>query len=300
MPNDMNAFVRVVEKGSFAAAAADLALTPSAVSKIVTRTEQRLGVQLMTRTTRRIALTAEGETYYRRCRDILAAIESAEAEVATAGGSLQGAIRVSASTSIGRYQIAPILPDFLARHPGIEIVLNATDRQVDLVAEHIDVAIRTGALADSTLVARRIAEAGRIICASPAYLAKHGTPAVPGDLVSHNCLLVTNFAHLSRWPFYTPEGINRLAVSGDVTSDSSDVLLELALEGHGIIRSLEVLAARYIRDGRLVPLLTDVHVGEPSPVWAVTPAGRNRVPRVRAFLDYLVERLGAEPWMLEK
>jgi DNA-binding transcriptional LysR family regulator len=295
----MNAFVRVVEKGSFAAAAQDLSLTPSAVSKIVTRVEQRLGVQLLTRTTRRIALTPEGETYFRRCRDILAAIEAAEAEVASSGTSLQGHIRVSASTSVGRYQIAPILPAFLGRHPGIAIELDATDRQIDLIVENVDVALRTGQLADSSLVARKISEARRIICASPAYLERRGTPAVPADLLEHNCLLVTNFAHLARWPFYTPEGLNRLAVSGDVTSDSSDVLLELALAGHGIIRTLEMLAADHVRRGRLVPLLTDVYVEEPTPIWAVTPPGRNRVPRVRAFLDFLVEQLGGAPWRLD-
>ena len=299
MSSDMNAFVRVVEKGSFAAAAQDLGLTPSAVSKIVSRTEERLGVQLLTRTTRRIALTPEGETYFQRCRDILAAIEAAEAEVSSSGTSLQGPIRVSASTSIARYQIAQFLPDFLVRHPGIVIELDATDRQVDLIAENVDVAVRTGELADSSLVARKVAEARRILCASPDYLERHGVPAVPADLLNHNCLLVTNFAHLARWPFYTPEGINRLAVSGDVTSDSSDVLLELALRGHGIIRALEILAARHLRHGRLVQLLADVHVSDPTPIWAVTPPGRNRVPRVRAFLDYLVDTLGAAPWQVD-
>jgi len=298
MSAEMSAFVRVVEQGSFAAAAQDLSLTASAVSKIVTRIEQRLGVQLLTRTTRRIALTAEGETYFRHCRDILAAIEAAEAEVASSGASLQGLIRVNASTSIGRYQIAQILPGFLARHPGMTVELDVTDRHVDLIVENVDVAVRTGQLADSSLVARKISEARRIVCASPGYLERRGTPAVPADLLKHNCLLVTNFAHLARWPFYTPEGLNRLAVSGDVTSDSSDVLLELALAGHGIIRTLEMLAAGHVRSGRLVPLLADVHVDEPTPVWAVTPPGRNRVPRVRAFLDYLVEQLSGAPWRL--
>jgi len=299
MSNDMNAFVRVVEKGSFAAAAQDLGLTPSAVSKIVTRVEQRLGVQLLARTTRRLALTPEGETYYQRCQEILEAIEAAEAEVATAGMSLRGHIRVNASSSIARYQLAHIMPEFLARHDAITVELGATDRQIDLIAENVDVAIRTGALADSSLVARKIAEARRIICASPLYLERRGKPEVPGDLLEHNCLLVTNFAHLARWPFYTPEGINRLLVSGDITSDSSDVLLELALDGHGIIRALDLLAARYVRQERLVPLLLDEHVDEPTTIWAVTPPGRNRVPRVRAFVDFLVERWGSAPWQID-
>lgn len=300
MSSDMNAFVRVVEKGSFAAAAQDLGLTPSAVSKIITRVEQRLGVQLLARTTRKLALTPEGETYYQRCQEILEAIEMAEAEVATAGMSLKGHIRVNASTSIARYQLAHIMPDFLAQHDAITVELGATDRQVDLIAENVDVAIRTGALADSSMVARKIAEARRIVCASPVYLQRHGKPEVPGDLLEHNCLLVTNFAHLSRWPFYTPEGINRMSVSGDITSDSSDVLLELALDGHGIIRALDLLAARYVREGRLVPLLLEEHVDEPTTMWAVTPPGRNRVPRVRAFVDFLIERLGGAPWQIEE
>lgn len=295
----MAAFVRVVEKGGFAAAAEDLALTPSAVSKIVTRLEQRLGVQLLTRTTRRIAMTAEGETYFRRCLDILAAIEAAEAEVVTSGTSLKGPVRVNSGTAIGRHHLTQILPEFLRRHPGITVELDVTDRQIDLIADHVDVAVRTGRLADSSLVARRVAEARRIICVSPAYLERHGTPKVPADLVRHNCIIVANVAHLSRWPFYTPEGVNRLAVSGDVTSDSGDILMDLALAGHGIIRTLEITAAHHVREGRLVSLLADVHVDEPTPIWAVTPPRRNRVPRVRAFVDFLVERLGRAPWRLD-
>jgi DNA-binding transcriptional LysR family regulator len=299
MSSEMNAFVRVVEKGSFAAAAQDLSLTPSAVSKIVTRIEQRLGVQLLARTTRRLALTAEGEAYFRRCQEILAAIEAAEAEVASSSTRLQGSIRINAGTAIGRYQIARMLPDFTARHPGITVELGVTDRLIDLIAENVDVAIRTGTLPDSSLVARKIGEARRVICAGPHYLERHGTPTSPGDLLRHNCLLISNVAHLARWPFHTPEGINNLAVRGDITSDSGDALLDLALRGHGIMRALELPAADYVRRGELVVLLADVHVSEAIPIWAVTPPGRNRVPRVRAFLDFLVEMLGGEPWRLD-
>lgn len=298
--SDMNAFVRVVEKGSFAAAAQDLALSPSAVSKIVSRIEERLGVQLLARTTRRLALTAEGETYFQRCQEILAAIEAAEAEVASSSARLQGHLRINAGTAIGRYQIARMLPEFTRRHPGITVDLGVTDRQIDLIGENVDVAIRTGELADSTLIARKIGDARRVICASPRYLEKHGTPKTPTELLKHNCLRITNAVHLARWSFYTPEGVNHLSVSGDITSDSGDVLLDLVLGGHGILRALELPAAEYVRRGELVVLLADVHVSEPTPIWAVTPPGRNRVPRVRAFLDFLVETLGGEPWRLDR
>ena len=299
-PDDMTAFVRVVEKGSFAGAAKDFSLTPSAVSKLITRLEQRLGVQLLTRTTRRLALTAEGEIYLERCRDILAAIESAEAEIGATGTAARGQIRVNSGTAIGRHQIVRLLPDFLKDHPAITVDLALTDRQIDPIAENVDVVVRTGALADSSLVARKLADGRRMICASPAYLERNGAPKRPADLLNHSCITFTGAAELSRWPFYTPEGINRLQVSGDVSTDSADAMLDLALAGHGIIRMIDVSVAEPVAGGLLTPLFLDEHVDEPFPIWALTPPGRNRVPRVRAFLDYLVARLGDAPWRLER
>src|SRR5882757_1521531 len=194
--SEMNAFVRVVERGSFAAAATDLGLTPSALSKLVTRIEDRLGVRLLTRTTRRLALTAEGDLFLARSRDILASIEAAEAEVTAASQLPRGHLRIS-------------------------VELHVSDRQIDLVAEQVDVAIRSGALGDSTLVARKIGDATRVICASPLYLKQHGSPRVPADLLQHNCLTLPGPAW-SQWPFHTHEGINRLAVRGNFTSDNAD------------------------------------------------------------------------------
>src|SRR5215211_5362763 len=175
-------FVRVIERGSFAAAADDLGITPSALSKLVTRIEDRLGVRLLTRTTRRLALTAEGELFVARSRDILASIEAAEAEVTAASRLPRGHLRISVGTAIAKQILGPALPVFLARYADITVELHVSDRQIDLVAEQVDVAIRSGALGDSTLVARKIAEATRVICASPLYLKKHGSPLVPADL----------------------------------------------------------------------------------------------------------------------
>src|SRR5436190_3422325 len=256
---EMNAFVRVVERGSFAAAAVDLGLTPSALSKLVTRIEDRLGVRLLTRTTRKLALTDEGELFVARSREILASIEAAEAEVTAASERPRGHLRISVGTAVAKQILGPALPVFLADYPDISVEMHVSDRQVDLVAEQIDVAIRSGALGDSTLVARKIGEVTRVICASPRYLEKHGSPQVPADLLRHNCLTLPGPAW-AQWPFHTHEGINRLAVSGSFTSDNADLLLDVALAGLGIARLADFMVARSFHEGALVPLLMDSHV----------------------------------------
>ena len=285
---EMNAFVRVAERGSFAAAAADLGLTPSALSKLVTRIEDRLGVRLLTRTTRKLALTAEGELFVARSRDILASIEAAEAEVTAASERPRGHLRISVGTAVAKQILGPALPVFLNRYADITVELHVSDRQVDLVAEQIDVAIRSGALGDSTLVARKVGEATRVICASPSYLEKHGTPRVPADLLQHNCLTLPGPAW-SQWPFHTHEGINRLAVSGTFTSDNADLLLDMAVAGLGVARLADFMVARALRDGVLVRLLVDSHVPESFPIHALTVPGRHRAPRIRAFVDFFAQ-----------
>jgi DNA-binding transcriptional LysR family regulator len=293
--DEMTAFVQVVDKGSFAEAAKELSLTPSAVSKTITRLEQRLGIQLLTRTTRRLALTNEGQTFLIRCREILAAIEAAEAEAALSGTTPRGYIRISSGAVLGRSQIAAMLPDFHARFPDITVELRISEQTVDLMAENIDVALRGGELPDSSLIGRKLLDASRVICASPSYLAQHGTPERPEDLVHHNCILFSNVPHLARWPFFTPEGERRVQVRGNVVTDSADVMVDLAIAGHGIIRMIDIRLMEAIRDQLLVPLFTEVHTSEAVPLWAVTPPERNRLPRVRAFLDFLVERFDKLP-----
>lgn len=288
----MQIFVSVVDRGSFALAARDFDLTPSAVSKIVTRLERHLGVQLLTRTTRRLALTSEGGTYLLRCREILAAIEAAESELTLSKERPRGRLCVSAGTAVGRHQIVQLLPEFLEQYPDITVDLRITDRRVDLVAENVDVAVRAGALTDSSLLARKVAVARRTICASPAYLAKYGTPKRPADLRTHNCITIAGFPHLRRWPFRAPDGIQRVEVSGNLTTDSADAMLDLAIAGHGVVRMVDIHLTDVIRQGLLVPLLSKQHVDEPTPIWAVSPPGRNQVPRVRVFLDFLANHLG--------
>ncbi len=290
--NEMLTFVRVVETGSFAAAAQALGLSPSATSKIISRIEDRLRVRLLARTTRRLALTPEGQIYLDRCREILGAIEAAESEISTARGRPSGHIRIKAGTVIGRHQLAPLLPEFLAENPEITIELAITDRQIDPVTENVDLVLRAGALTESTLHTQEIARGYRVLCASPAYLARYGVPRVPEDLFDHNCLALSHQTHLARWPFHGPDGVKSLKVSGNITVDHPDVLLDLALAGQGIVRLGNALVAAPVAAGRLVALLADCHASEPFPIWAVTPPGRFRVHRVRALLEFLSARLG--------
>jgi DNA-binding transcriptional LysR family regulator len=288
---EMNAFVRVIERGSFAAAAGDLGLTPSALSKLVTRIENRLGVRLLTRTTRRLVLTAEGELFVARSREILASIEAAEAEITAASRTPRGHLRVSVATTYAKQILGPALPLFLGRYPDITVELLVSDRQIDLVAEQVDVAIRSGWLGDSTLVARKITDARRLICASPLYLKKHGSPRVPADLLRHNCLTPTGFAQFSQWPFHTDEGINRLAISGSFASDNADLLLDAAVAGLGIVRLADFVVARALQEGMLVSLLEETHLSEPFPIHVVTVPGRHRAPRVKAFTEFIISQL---------
>lgn len=299
LPTDMSAFVRAVEKGGFSSAARDLGLTPSAVSKLVTRMEDRLGVRLLNRTTRRLSLTPEGEAFFHRTQRILADIEEAENEVSRFRERPQGRLRVNVGHAFGAHALVPALPEFLARYPDIEVEITMTDRLVDLVEEGADVGIRSGHLADSSLVARRICDHERVICASPDYLARHGTPRNPAQLANHECLVIANVPALRRWPFNTANGVQSIEVGGRVTANNADTLLQLGLMGTGIIRLLDVIVGEHVAAGRLVPVLAEVHHVEALPLHAVYPHGRHRSPRVAALVDFLVEKFADAPWRVE-
>ena len=293
--SDMRIFVRSIERGSFSAVAQELGLSPSAVSKLISRLEDRLGVRLITRTTRKLVLTPEGEIYLARARQILADIDDAEAEVTRARGAPRGKLRVNAGTAFGLHQLAPALADFLARYPEIDIELSITDRLVDLTDENADIAVRSGRIADSPHVVRKIADLERVICASPAYLARRGTPKLPSDLRTHDCIVVA-IPGLNRWPFRTRTGTDVVEIAPRVLTDDAEAALRLAVEGAGIVRLTDVIVSTPIRDGELVPVLTDVHHVEPLPLSAIYLAGRHRLPRGRGFLDFLTERFAHAPW----
>jgi DNA-binding transcriptional LysR family regulator len=297
-PTEMAIFERVAERGSFAGAAADVSLSPSAVAKLITRLEHRLGVRLINRTTRRLALTSEGEIYLDRVREILGAIEAAESEIASARVSPRGHLRVHTFPVIAAHELAPALPDFLTRHPHITFDFMVTNRNVDLVGENMDVSLRIGPLGDSGLVSRKIVDLSRVVCASPSYLARHGQPAEPADLVRHACLTLSRNPGSASWPFRINGKLTRIDVKGPVSADSADMLLQLAIGGAGILRLSEHVVARSIQEGLLRPLLQDAQDLETYPLFALLPPGRHQAPKVKVFIDFLIERLSSAPWRM--
>ena len=285
--SDIAVFVRTIELGSFAAVSQELGLTSSGVSRIVSRLEDRLGAKLLHRTTRRLVLTPEGEAYLPHARGILAAMETAEADVASVRGRPRGPIRVNSGTAFAKHKLVPLLPAFMAAYPDITLDLSVGDRRIDPFAEQADVTIRVGPLADSELIRIGLGEVRRVIAASPDYLARHGVPRCPEDLRHHNCLLLTGNTRLAKWPLFDGGRQVSLAVEGTLRSDSADALLEMALAGMGIIRVGDFLGEAALADGRLLPLLSDCHDDDPQPISALILPGRQSVPRVRCFIDFL-------------
>jgi DNA-binding transcriptional LysR family regulator len=286
----------VVACGSFAGAAQDVGLSPSAVSKLIARLELRLGVRLINRTTRRLALTTEGQTYLKHAREILGAIDAAESEIASARTSPRGHLRVLAPPVLAIDHLGPALPKFLARHPGVTLDFLVTNRSVDLVRENVDIALRTGHLDDSTLIARKIVDIAQVICASPKYLARHGRPVHPSDLVRHSCLTLSRIPEAAIWSFRIDGRLVQVKVGGSVTADSAGLLARLATEGAGIVRLGEIAIANAIQNGLLEPLLQNFGEPENYPLWAVMPPGRQRALKVKVFIDFLMECFGSAPW----
>ncbi len=294
--NEMGLFARVVDRGSFAAAAADLGLSPSAVSKLVTRLESRLGVRLLNRTTRRLALTAEGEVFLDRSRKILDAIEAAETEISATRRSAQGHLRVHAFPSFAADHLSAVLPAFLARYPRVTFDFLVTNRVVDLLDDNIDVALRVGPLVDPAYAARRITDLTQVVCASPAYLAKHGTPLHPHDLAHHSCLTLSHIPNSRLWSFDIGGAAVEVEVDGPVVADSAHMLLNLAVSGTGIIRFGDIIVAEAVRSGRLIPLMENFQKPDGLPLWVIFQRRRQRTPRVKAFLDFLMECFANAPW----
>ena len=296
---EMTALVMAVEHGGFSAAARALSVTPSAVSKTITRLEARLGVRLLNRTTRRLTATAEGETLVARGRHILAELDEAEMEVSRARGLPRGLLRLHTLVAFGLHSLPPVLPEFLRRYPDVQVEVSISDRLVDLVEEGGDLAVRSGRLADSSLVARKICDTERMICAAPAYLKRHGTPRLPEDLQRHNCLIISGYPQFRRWPFddrSARDGIRSIEVSGNVSANNAENVLQMALLGVGIVRLGDLVTAEHVRAGRLVPILTDHHHVEPLPLHAVYPQSRLRSPKVAAMVDFLIENFAHAPW----
>ncbi|MBB5709938.1 LysR family transcriptional regulator [Sphingomonas xinjiangensis] len=283
-------FATVVEQGSFSSAARALEMSPSAVARAVDRIEERLGVRLVLRSTRALTLTAEGQAYLLAARRILADLDDAEQQIADQG-SPRGRLRVSAALSHGRLCVVPLLGTFAAQYPDILIDMALTDTLVDIAAGQADVAIRFGPLSDSSLTARKLGETGRVIVASPEYLATHGTPEQPEDLHGHNCLNF-NFRRAEPvWPFRRKGQDFTLLVKGSIEANNGETLGQLAALGVGIARVGRFSVTEEIAAGRLLPLLEDFNPGDVEQIHAVFVGGPNTPARVRAFVDFLAANL---------
>jgi len=289
---EMETFLAVACAGSLSGAARALGLTPSAVSRLVTRIEQRLGVRLVVRTTRSLRLTREGEDYALAARRILADLDQTESAIADRA-SPRGLVRVSAALAHGRLTLVPLLPAFLARYPDITVEVQLSDEISDVEGGHIDVAIRFGPLPDSLLSARRLGETGRSVVASPQYLQRHGYPQTPADLAHHNCMDFSFKRIEPGWPFRVDGETIMLPVDGNVHANNGETLVQLALQGVGITRLGNFHIGPELASGRLVTLLDDYNPGDTEAIHAVFIGGTTMPARVRVFVDYLVEKMAA-------
>jgi len=287
---EMALFASVVDQGSFSSAGRALHLSPSAVARTVDRIEERLGVRLLLRSTRALALTAEGQAYLQAARRILADLDDAEQQIADQGAP-RGRLRVSAALSHGRLCVVPLLGRFAELYPDILVDIALTDALVDVAAGQADVAVRFGPLSDSNLVARKLGETRRVVVAAPAYLARMGTPQVPENLHRHNCLNF-NFRRAEPvWPFARDGKGIAMTVHGNIEANNGETLGQLAAIGVGIARVGAFSVVPEIADGRLVPILEDFNPGDVEQIHAVFVGGAGTPARVRVFVDFLANEL---------
>ena len=286
-------FTAVVATGSFSAAARSLNISKSAVSKRITQLELRLGVRLLHRTTRKLSLTEAGERYYEHAAQALTAAGKAEDAVTELQGEPQGTLRISTPMSFGRLHLARLIPKLMKRYPKLEIDLIMDDRNVDLIAEGFDIAIRSGVLQDSTLVARKLAPLRYALCASPDYIAKNGMPQTPAALSAHNCLLFSYAGDVNEWAFHRSGGVESVQVAGNYRVNNSEALIEAIRQGIGIGRLPTFVSGPDVASGRLLSLLEDYPMPN-NTFYAVFPERQYLPAKVRAFLEFAIESLGGD------
>lgn len=289
---NIKVFVRVVELGNLSAAGRDMRISPAVASNRVKELEKYLGVRLFNRTTRQLTPTEHGQIFYKGANRIIQAVDDAEASIASVSGKPKGTIRVSAPLGFGRRYIASGIPAFHDLYPDIEVRLRLSDHNVDILKERIDLAFRLGVIEDSSLRMRSIMECERVLCASPAYLKKHGAPATTDELAkgNHNCLLLRFPGSTEHaWTLKTPDGVSKIDVRGVFDSDDGDVLLAWALEGHGIANRPRFEVQGHLKEGRLVEVLTDTPP-VPAQLAVIYPHKDFQDPKLRLFIDFMTAR----------
>ncbi|MCB1772486.1 MAG: LysR family transcriptional regulator [Gammaproteobacteria bacterium] len=293
--SELQALVAVVETGSFSRAGDRLGLAKSMVSRRVSQLEQRLGAQLLQRTTRSLSLTGAGQQFYERALRILTDLDDAEQSLADDASGLRGRIRLAAPLSFGLHHLRDALTGFMVQHPAIEVELDLNDREINLVEEGFDVALRIGELRDSTLIAKRLGTIRFVACAGPGYLAEHGTPTHPRDIASHTGLHYTNVPLSQAWQFDVGERKPLVVIPGiRLRANNGDVLAEAAAAGLGIVYGPTFIASRHIVAGDLVPILAGYRRA-PVGIHAVFPPGRLLPRRLQVLTDFLRKRFGDRP-----
>jgi LysR family transcriptional regulator, regulator for bpeEF and oprC len=287
--SDIVAFVRVVEAHSFVAAAQTLGMSPSAISKAVSRLEERLGARLLNRTTRSLSLTDLGTSFYDRCRDALVQLDQAENEVSEARGVPRGRLRVDVPISLGRRLIVPALPRFIEQNPELTIQMSMNDRVLDLVQEGIDAALRVGSLSDSSLIARRVGSFRGVTCASPEFIERVGEPQTPQDLKPEHCIAMFKVGNnQTREWLYRKDGVEHSVIPSAALSFSDpESAVTAAISGAGFVRSLDFTVEAQIASGLLRPVLEDWNEGAWWPVSVVYPQHRQPTAKIKAFIEFV-------------
>lgn len=287
---EMRVFTAVVDAASFVGAGDALGMSKAAVSRYVSELEQRLGVRLMHRTTRKLSLTPEGELFLARCRDILASIDASEAEISTRSVTASGLLKVSVPVSFGISHLAPLWSEFLDRHPQITLDIQLADRVIDLVDEGFDLAVRIARLPDSSLVSRRLASTRLVLCAAPSYLKRRGTPQHPSELTQHEVVSYSLMAMGDQWQFIGPEGPVSAKVRPRMWSNNGDTCISAALQGAGIQLQPTFLIEQQLASGQLVEILPQYRSVELG-IYAVYPSRKFVLPKVRALVEFLSTKL---------
>ncbi len=292
---EMRAFVAVIDAGSFVRAADALDLSKTAVSRLVSDLEARLGTRLLHRTTRRLSLTPEGEVFLERSRSLLEGVESAEAELSTRAGEAVGQLRVNVPVTFGLLHLAPLWPAFMALHPRVVLDITLSDRLVDLVDEGYDLAVRIAQLQTSSLVSRQLTSTRLVLCASPDYLRRHGTPAQPSDIALHSVISYTLLATGDQWAFQGPQGPVSVKVSPRMRTNSGDTCCAAALQHQGIVLQPTFLVGPHLASGALVEILPAYRSLDLG-VHAIYPTRKHLTPKVRALIDFLVDAFRMRAW----
>lgn len=293
--NDIVVFTKVVETKSFTGAADALGLPKSTVSRKLAQLEERLGVRLVQRTTRKLALTEIGEAYYERCSRIVADIAAAEQLVTDMQSTPRGRLRVTASVDFSTRFLGEIVAEFLAQHPEINVELEATDRVVDLIEDGFDLAVRFGQMPESTLIARKLCNLHLILCASPAYLARRGAPQTVEELDEHDHVLFTPVSRNQTWTLANGDASYEFGRPARLATNNYGAVVDVARAGGGIALISEFMVTEEIQNGQLVRVLPDWQT-RPTDVHAVYPARQNVPPRLTLFLDHLAKSLNPPPW----